>query len=152
MQIFWLKNNALVILNLRLTSSIPAKSSIVNISNTASHVDSVENDFTATKNNSKIAQNKNNHEPKTDEEILNYVIENSFKNNSPYHGARQHIHGGHYSENNKVIRDKKTPSPKLDQEDLDILNSIVPEPSIVILPEPSPKSEKLILFFCFEPL
>ena len=75
------------------------------------------------------------------------MIENSFKN-SPYHGG-QHSHG-HYSDNNKVIRDKKTPSPKLDQEDLDILNSIVPEPSIVILPEPSPQSEKLILFFFFK--
>ena len=44
-------------------------------------------------------------------------------------------------DNNKVInREKATPSPKLDQEDMDILNSIVPEPSIVIVPEP-PKQQ-----------
>ena len=134
MQIFWLKNNALVILNLRLTSSIPAKSSIVNISNTPTHIDSVENDFTATKNNSKIAQNKNNHEPKTDEEILNYVIENSFKSSHHQHGYN--------SDKNELIREKKTPSPRLEPEDLDILNSIVPEPSIVIVPEPSTKCGK----------
>ena len=45
-------------------------------------------------------------------------------------------------DNNKVInREKATPSPKLDQEDMDILNSIVPEPSIVIVPEP-PKQQQ----------
>merc|ERR1712083_724204 len=46
--------------------------------------------------------------------------------------------------NNEIFREKKTPSPRLEQEDPDILNSIVPEPSIVIVPEPSTKLKELM--------
>ena len=59
-----------------------------------------------------------------------------------------------------INREKGTPSPKLDQEDMDILNSIVPEPSIVIVPElPNQQCGKLfeilnfytrnLFFFCY---
>ena len=106
-----------------LPRSIPAKS-IVNISPT-------NRDYEEAKNVNHVFEHQNKTEPKTDEEILNYVIENSFKSSS------YHQHGYNNSDKNKFLREKKTPSPRLEQEDLDILNSIVPEPSIVIVPEPS---------------
>ena len=111
--------------NNALPRSIPAKS-IVNIS-------PPNRDFEEAKSvNHVFEQNKT--EPKTDEEILNYVIENSFKSSHHQHGYN--------SDKNELIREKKTPSPRLEPEDLDILNSIVPEPSIVIVPEPSTKCGK----------
>ena len=120
----------------RLPSQNSAKSSIVNI--TAHHDDTGDKDDVNYVKNKKLTteQHKHNHEPKTDEEILKYVIENSFKS-SRTHRSRLNGHSGQRGDtNDNVIRDTKTPSPKLDQEDMDILNSIVPEPSIVIVPEP----------------
>ena len=55
-----------------------------------------------------------------EDEILN-VIQDSFKSQSAKHG----------------LLSKGAPSPKLDPEDLDILNSIVPEPSLAI-PDSNP--------------
>ena len=140
------KNNALC----RLPSPIPAKSnqkkpsSIVNI--TAHHDDtSDEDEKNYIKNTKKVTalNTEHNHEPKTDEEILKYVIDKSFKSSNRRYSYHNGLHSGlQGDDNNKVInREKETPSPKLDQEDMDILNSIVPEPSIVIVPEP-PKQQQ----------
>ena len=71
------------------------------------------------------------------------MIDKSFKSSNRRYSYHNGLHSGlQGDDNNKVInREKETPSPKLDQEDMDILNSIVPEPSIVIVPEP-PKQQQ----------
>ena len=142
------KNNALYTTH-AYSRPIPAKSnqkkpSIVNIT-TAHHDDtSDEEDENYVKNPKKVTtaavteHKHDHHEPKTDEEILKYVIDKSFKSSNRRYSYHNGLHSGlQGDDNNKVIfREKETPSPKLDQEDMDILNSIVPEPSIVIVPEP----------------
>ena len=79
------------------------------------------------------------------------MIDKSFKSSNRRYSYHNGLHSGlQGDDNNKVInREKATPSPKLDQEDMDILNSIVPEPSIVIVPEPS-KQQCGTLFEIFE--
>ena len=71
------------------------------------------------------------------------MIDKSFKSSNRRYSYHNGLHSGlKGDDNNKVIcREKETPSPKLDQEDMDILNSIVPEPSIVIVPEQPPKQQ-----------
>ena len=146
----------------RLPSPIPAKSNQKKPSNivkiTAHHDDtSDEEDENYVKNpkkatNAATEHKHDKHEPKTDEEILKYVIDKSFKSSNRRYSYHNGLHSGlQGDDNNKVInREKATPSPKLDQEDMDILNSIVPEPSIVIVPEPPKQQQCGKLFQIFE--